>query len=91
MVYLSDNQPTMQLPLGGDAVAVVGAAPLTFLSPITYAQHNHEEPSDVEEETDPDDEVLGHGDSVADDIDDDDDDDDDDFDDDKPDEGMDAP
>jgi hypothetical protein len=86
MAYLSDNQPTMQLPVGGDAVAIVGAAPLTFLSPVTYAQHNPEEPSDIQEDSDPDDEVLGHGDAVADDIDDE----DDDFDDGEPDEGEDA-
>jgi hypothetical protein len=58
MAHLGNGQPTIQLPLGGDAVAVVEAAPLAFLSPRTYVRNNAEVEFDISEEGDPDEEVL---------------------------------
>ena len=40
IAVLSNDQTTFQLPLGGDAVAIVDALPLVFISPLTYVQHD---------------------------------------------------
>jgi hypothetical protein len=82
MAVLSNGQTTLQLPLGGDAIAVVDAAPLTFTAPLTYVQHTPVEHPDQEDgDASPDDEIIRHDDSdtsgETEDIVDDDDDDDD--------------
>jgi hypothetical protein len=69
LAFLSDGQPTIQLPLGGDVCATVAAAPLTFQSPVTYTQHDTPEESPVQEEGEPEDEVVQSGDDADDDID----------------------
>jgi hypothetical protein len=71
--FLSDGQPTIQLPLGGDRFATVAATPQTFQSPVTYSQHGTAEETPVQDEGEPEDEVLQAGDDDDDDdIDDDD-------------------
>lgn len=80
MAHLSGGQPTIRLPLGGNAVAVTGSTPLTFVSPRSYFRHRAAEEPDTTETGEPEDEVLAPTDG-------DEDDDDDDLDDDEPDEG----
>lgn len=76
MAHLSGGQPTMELPLGGDAVAMIASKPLAFLSPITYVRHGAiDEPDAATEGDEPDDEVLSQSDIAADGSDEDDDDD----------------
>ncbi|MBI1181509.1 MAG: TIR domain-containing protein [Alphaproteobacteria bacterium] len=65
MAYLSDSQPTIRLPLGGEAAAVVGSAPLAFHSPLTYARHDAGAEQETLEESDPEDETLGGADLAA--------------------------
>lgn len=73
MAVLSDNQSTFQLPLGGDAVAVVDASPLAFTAPLTYVQHDPEQQIETDDTTEPDDEIIRSGDAAEIDLDDDDD------------------
>lgn len=75
MAHLSGSQPTMQLPLGGDAVAVVASTPLAFLSPVSYLRHGATAESDSGSDGEPEDEVLAQADITADASSDDDDDD----------------
>jgi hypothetical protein len=85
IAVLSNNQATFQLPLGGDAIAVVDASPLAFVAPLTYVQHEPEKRTEADDAADdPDDEFIRRDELNASDADDDlidDDDDDDDGDD----------
>ena len=83
IAVLSNDQTTFQLPLGGDAVAIVDALPLVFISPLTYVQHDPTDRGRISDDVDdgPYDEVSRSGYSDATDADEDvigDDDDDDD-------------
>jgi hypothetical protein len=65
MSQLSRGQPTMELPLGGDTVAVVASTPLTFLSPLSYVRHGAAGEPDSAKDGEPEDEVLAPGDISA--------------------------
>jgi hypothetical protein len=85
MAVLSNSQPTFQLPLGGDSVAVADASPIAFVAPLTYVQHAPALPAEAEEtDDDPNYQIISGDDTEEvdtagdDDLDDDDDDDDDD-------------
>jgi hypothetical protein len=64
MAVLSDHQPVLRLPLGGDTAAVVDALPLTFTSPLTYAQHTPPPISD-DSGAGPEDETVSRDDTDA--------------------------
>ncbi|MGO9265965.1 MAG: hypothetical protein ACLQBA_13990 [Candidatus Binataceae bacterium] len=64
MAVLSDNQSAFHLPLGGAAVAAVDASPLAFTAPLTYVQHDPEQPAETDDTTDPDDEIIRPGDAA---------------------------
>lgn len=78
---LAVGQDVTQLPLGGDAVALVGAAPLSFTAALSYVQHALELASD-DADAAPEEEIVTGEDVEA--LDDDFDDEDDDLDDDVP-------
>lgn len=89
MAHLSNDQPSMQLPFGGNAVAIVGSTPLVFLSPVTYRRHNAEQESGTQEQGEPEGEVVTQADLTSNDSEEHDN--DDDLDDEEPDEGADEP
>lgn len=64
MAVLSDHQPVLRLPLGGDTAAVVDALPLTFTAPLTYTQHTPPAISD-DSGADPQDETVSRDETDA--------------------------
>jgi hypothetical protein len=57
IAVLSNDQTAFQLPLGGDAVAMVDSLPLAFVAPLTYVQHEPTECADSDDiDNGPDDE-----------------------------------